>query len=67
MRGANASVVGILAAALYNPVWTGTVRDPVDIALAASSFALLALVRAPPVALVALGAVAGPLRVWLGF
>jgi chromate transporter len=41
MRGANAAVVGILAAALYDPVWTGGVADVMDAALAVGGFLLL--------------------------
>lgn len=32
MAGVGASVVGILLAALYNPIWTGAVRTPTDFA-----------------------------------
>ena len=28
MRGVNAAVVGLLGAALYNPVWTSSVKTP---------------------------------------
>jgi chromate transporter len=38
MRGANAAVVGILAAALYNPVGTSGVHDPRDAVVALSGF-----------------------------
>ena len=48
MRGTNAAVVGILAAALYDPVWTSTVDGPGDIGLALLGFALLVLLKAPP-------------------
>lgn len=48
MRGANAAVVGILAAALYDPVWTGAVLAPPDFALALGGFLLLTVWRAPP-------------------
>lgn len=48
LLGINAGVVGILLAALYNPVWTSAVRTPHDFALAAAAFALLTLWRAPP-------------------
>lgn len=63
MRGANASVVGILAAALYNPVWTGSVHDLADIAMAGSGFALLTFFKTPPIVIVALGAIVGACRV----
>jgi chromate transporter len=40
MRGTNAAVVGILAATLYDPLWTGAVIGPVDVALALAGGAL---------------------------
>ncbi|WFP79428.1 chromate efflux transporter [Mesorhizobium sp. WSM4906] len=48
MRGANAAVVGILGAALYNPVWTSAIRVQGDFALALAGFLLLTVWRAPP-------------------
>jgi chromate transporter len=59
MRGVNASVVGLLAAALYNPVWTSSVMTPVDFAVAATGFVLLTAWRAPPLLVVVIGALAG--------
>jgi chromate transporter len=53
MRGANAAVVGILGAALYDPVWTSAVLGPRDFALALAGFLLLTLGRTPPWAIVA--------------
>jgi chromate transporter len=61
LAGTNAAVVGILAAALYSPVWTSAVTRPVDILIAGAGFALLVTGRAPPIAVVALCAVAGQL------
>jgi len=48
MRGANASVVGILGAALYDPVWTSAILTPRDFALALVGFVLLVVWKAPP-------------------
>ena len=59
MRGVNAAVVGILGAALYNPVWTSTVQGPRDFAIALTGFVLLVAWRAPPLVAVAFSAVAG--------
>ncbi len=59
MAGVNAAVVGLLASALYDPVWTGAVRSRADFAVAAAGFAALAVWRAPPLAVVALTAAAG--------
>lgn len=41
LAGVNAAVVGLLAAALYDPVWTSAIESSVDIAIAAVGFALL--------------------------
>ena len=59
MRGTNAAVVGLLGAALYNPVWTSAVQSPVDFAIAATGFVLLIAWRAPPLLVVVLSALAG--------
>jgi chromate transporter len=64
MAGVNAAVVGLLASALYNPVWTSAVRGPTDFAIAAAGFAALIVWRAPPLLVVVLTAVAG---IALGF
>lgn len=59
MRGVNAAVVGILGAALYNPVWSTAVLGPRDFAVAAIGFILLTVWKAPPLVVVAFSAVAG--------
>jgi chromate transporter len=59
MRGVNAAVVGILGAALYNPVWTSTVQSPRDVAIALVGFVLLTTWRALPLIVVAFSACAG--------
>jgi len=61
MRGTNAAVVGILSAALYNPVWTSAVRTPQDFALALAGFLLLTAWKLPPWIVVGLLAAAGTL------
>jgi chromate transporter len=61
MRGTNASVVGILATALYNPVWTSAVLTPRDFALAIAGSLLLTVWKMPPWIVVALLAAAGAL------
>jgi chromate transporter len=65
MRGANAAVVGVLAAALYSPLWTSTVADRTDFALALAGFIVLTAWKAPPVVVVVLGAIAGIARATL--
>jgi chromate transporter len=52
MRGTNAAVVGLLGAALYNPVWTSAVSGSRDFAIAAVGFVLLVVWRLPPLAVV---------------
>ena len=59
MLGINASVVGLLLATLYDPVWTGGVRSAGDFVLAVAAFALLVSWKLPPWVVVILGAVAG--------
>jgi chromate transporter len=59
MRGVNAAVVGLLGAALYNPVWTSAVQSPADFAIVVAGFVLLVAWRAPPLLVVLLSAAAG--------
>jgi chromate transporter len=59
MRGANAAVVGILAAALYNPIFVTAVTGAPEFALALVCFVLLVAVRLPPWAVVIAGAAGG--------
>jgi chromate transporter len=47
MAGANAAVVGLLAAALYDPVFTSAVGSGLDVVLASAGFALLVFARVP--------------------
>lgn len=47
MRGANAAVVGILGAALYQPVWTSAVLGSGEFALALTGFLLLSVWKLP--------------------
>jgi chromate transporter len=59
MRGVNAAVVGLLGAALYNPVWTSSVNAPGDFGVALVGFVLLTVWRAPPLLVVIVSAVGG--------
>ena len=59
MRGANAAVVGILGAALYDPVWTSAVLTPLDFLLALAGFLALVIWKLPPWSVVVALAVAG--------
>lgn len=58
MMGANAAVVGILAAALADPVWTSAVFDVRDACIALAGFLLLVAGKAPPWIVVILSAAA---------
>jgi chromate transporter len=62
LRGANAAVVGILGAALYDPIWTSAVLDPVDFLLAVCGFVLLTAWKAAPWIVVVGLAAAGALK-----
>ena len=59
LAGTNAAVVGLLGAALYNPVFTSAISDGDDFVLAVFGFVLLVLWRAPPWSVVALLAIGG--------
>ena len=61
MRGTNAAVVGILGAALYNPVGTSAVLTPREFALALTGFLLLTVWKMPPWVVVVFLAGAGVL------
>ncbi len=59
LRGTNASVVGILIAALYTPIWTETVRTPVHVAIIFFAYVLLNVWKLPPWSIVLFCALAG--------
>ena len=59
LRGVNAAVVGLLLAALYDPVWTAGITGARDFALAAGAFLLLFMWKTPPWLVVILCAVGG--------
>jgi chromate transporter len=61
MRGANAAVVGILGAALYQPVWTSAIIGAYEFALALTCFVLLMAWKAPPWIVVIIAAIGGVL------
>jgi chromate transporter len=52
LAGVNAAVVGLLAAALYDPVWLGAVHRPRDAVIALSALVLLVWARWPALAIV---------------
>jgi chromate transporter len=52
LAGVNAAVVGVLGAALYNPIWTSAILNGRDLAIALVGFLLLERWRLPPVLIV---------------
>ncbi len=65
--GVNAAVVGLLLAALYQPVWTSAILAPRDLALALAAFLGLALWKVPPWLVVVLGALTTASLAALGY
>jgi len=59
LAGVNAAVVGLLLAALYQPVWTNAIFRPADFALALVALVALMFWKLPPWLVVAVGALAG--------
>jgi len=59
LRGINAAVVGLLLAALYDPVWSSAIKGPADFGLALVAFGLLMFWRLPPWLVVLITAVGG--------
>jgi chromate transporter len=61
LRGINAAVVGLLLAALYDPVWTSAITGPADFGLALVAFGLLMFWRLPSWLVVLIAAAGGAL------
>lgn len=59
LAGTNAAVVGLLAAALYTPVFTAGITGARSMAIAAAAFVLLAVWKAPAWAVVIAAGLAG--------
>ncbi len=59
LLGVNAVVVGLLLAALYDPVWTSAILSAADFALALAAFTLLMFWKTPPWLVVILTALGG--------
>ncbi|MCP5247820.1 MAG: chromate efflux transporter [Candidatus Accumulibacter sp.] len=59
LAGVNAAVVGLLLAALYQPVWTSAIRQPADFGLALVALVALMFWKLPPTLVVVGSAVAG--------
>ncbi|MHC8386675.1 chromate efflux transporter [Pseudomonas sp. MDT2-39-1] len=61
LAGVNAGVVGLLLAALYQPLWTTSILGPLDVLLAVLALMALLFWRCPPWLLVLLGGFCGVL------
>lgn len=61
LAGVNAAVVGLLLAALYDPVWTATVKGPLEFVFVLVAFAMLTIWRRPPWQVALFAAAAGAL------
>jgi chromate transporter len=61
LAGVNASVVGLLLAAFYDPVWTAGITNSYDYVLGLCAFVLLFVWKAPPWLVVILCGLAGQL------
>ncbi|MBW9234553.1 chromate transporter, partial [Leptospira santarosai] len=61
LKGVNAAVVGILLAALYDPVFTSAVHDPIDFVIVLISFTLLVFYKLSPWIVVIITAILGAL------
>jgi chromate transporter len=59
LRGVNATVVGLLLAALYRPVWTSAINNAGDFALGIAAFLLLFMWKTPPWLVVVFCAIGG--------
>jgi chromate transporter len=59
LRGINAAVVGLVLAALYDPLWSSAVTAPADFALALVAFGLLVFWKLPPWLVVLITAAGG--------
>jgi chromate transporter len=59
LAGANAGVVGLLAAAFVTPIFSSTVRTPLDGVAALAAFAAIQYAKVPAWAMVILGALFG--------
>ncbi len=65
MQGANAAIVGVLAAALYTPVFSTAITGPGPFCLALICFVLLIAWKLPPWSVVLVGAAGGAILVLL--
>ncbi|MNJ65263.1 Chromate transport protein [compost metagenome] len=59
LTGINAAVVGLLLAALYDPIWTSAILEPLDFVLAMILYGMLVFWKLPSWVIVLAGAAGG--------
>ena len=64
--GINASVVGLLAATLYTPIFVSSVLVPLDMVIAALGFLLLRFIKLPIIHIILLGSLYAVISAWIG-
>lgn len=67
VAGINASVVGLLAATLYTPIFVTSVLNTQDMAIVAVGFVLLRWLKRPIIEIIGLASLLAVLKVWIGF
>jgi chromate transporter len=67
IAGVNAAVVGVLAAALYSPVWVSAVHSPADVGIALLGFLLLSRLKCPPILIAGYCVAAGVAETYLSW
>lgn len=65
IHGVNASVVGLLFATLYDPIFTSAIHDSMDLAIAAMGFILLRFIKLPILWILLVAFVVSAVRTWL--
>lgn len=65
IAGANAAVVGLLVAALYNPIFTSGITSSTDLAIVVVAFGMLAVWRVSPLIVVLWCVIASVSQLWL--
>ena len=64
ISGVNAAVVGLLAAALYDPIFTSSILSATDLVIAIVGFGILVVWKKPPIWVVIWGIVASLAMYW---
>lgn len=65
IKGVNASVVGLLAATLYTPIFVSSVLTPTDMVIATLGFLLLRVIKVPVIYIILFGSFWAILSAWM--